>query len=273
MLNSHLDAGVELLPTGDVHIRPEPYWLGSTQVTIRASDGTYAAQDSFNVLVGWPLSLYLPVTVRNNSGTTLQQSRDAWITVIDDDFESDSLGWSLYSWYDWLQLGEGHQWFWGSRDCAAHSGQYSAWAYGGGDDGEITACGADYPNTLGSKMCLQTPVNLKYVGKAEYRAYVWADLAPGDQVCLLVTTDERADADCRGAPYYGVCRSGQTNGWEQVVLDLANVPTLGNLLGQEKVWVAVQFEADESGTRPAGAYVDDLRLRICPEGLTEYCEP
>jgi hypothetical protein len=169
-------------------------------------------------------------------------------------------------------LGEGHQWFWDRRDCAAYSGQNSAWPFGGGDDGEITPCGAEYPNTLGSKMCLQTPINLKYVAKAEYRMKVWTDLASGDEICLLVT-DQGASEDCTGAQYYGFCRSGKTNGWEDMVLDLADVPTLGNLLGEEQVWVAVQFEANESGTRAAGAYVDDVMLRICPEDLTDYCEP
>jgi hypothetical protein len=272
MLNTDLKAGVQLSPTGDVHVRPEPYWLGSTKVTVRADDGTYAAQDSFNVLVGWPLSLYLPLVLRNSSGVIAPATRNAWITVINDDFESESFSWRRTSWYDWLQLGEGHQWFWDRRDCAAYSGQNSAWPYGGGDDGETTSCGAEYPNTLGSKMCLQTPVNLEYVAKAEYRMKVWTDLAPGDEICLLVT-NQGASEDCRGAQYYGICRSGRTNGWEDMALDLANVPTLGNLLGQEQVWVAVQFEADGSGSRPAGVYVDDVMLRICPEGLTDYCEP
>ncbi|MCJ7837908.1 MAG: hypothetical protein MUP61_01670, partial [Burkholderiales bacterium] len=74
-----------------------------------------------------------------------------------------------------------------------------------------------------------------------------------------------------GDYYRGVCRSGQTNGWEDLTLDLTNVPTLGNVLGQERVCVAVTFQANIGNSRPEGAYVDDVTMRICPEGLTDLC--
>jgi hypothetical protein len=70
---------------------------------------------------------------------------------------------------------------------------------------------------------------------------------------------------------YGVCRFGKTNGWEDLSLDLTKVPTLGSLLGNENVRVAVKFTANESGSRPGGVYVDDARVRLCPQGLT--CTP
>jgi hypothetical protein len=47
----------------------------------------------------------------------------------------------------------------------------------------------------------------------------------------------------------------------------------GNVLGQENVCLAVTFWGGAAETRPEGAYVDDVRLRICPEGLEDYCTP
>ena len=43
--------------------------------------------------------------------------------------------------------------------------------------------------------------------------------------------------------------------------DLTNVYTLGNLLGQPQVWIAVRFFSDYSVTYPEGAYVDDIGVR------------
>ncbi len=114
------------------------------------------------------------------------------------------------------------------------------------------------------------PINLKYTSAAEFSVKLWSNLAAGDQVCIVATTDLNADYPVNTI-FYGNCRTGTTNGWENFKLDLAQVPLLGNLLGMEKIWVAVQFSANESGTLPGGAYVDDALLRVCPQGLT--CQP
>lgn len=275
MLNTDPAMGVTLQSSGSVHVSPEPYWAGRTRVTLRASDGVYAVQDTFEVVVGWPHSLYLPVVLRNSSKASAA-TRSAWITMLYDDFESESLGWSRHSWILTPPYGPGGQYWWAKRDCRAYSGQYSVWPYGDGDDGELLSCGAEYPNTLSSIMYKATPVNLKYVAQGEYSAKVWTNLAPGAQVCLNVAVLESGTCYGTWGPvgdYYGVCRSGQTNGWEDLTLDLANVPVVGSMLGEEHVCLAVNFYGGESETRPEGAYVDDVSLRVCPEGLTGYCAP
>jgi len=71
--------------------------------------------------------------------------------------------------------------------------------------------------------------------------------------------------------WYGVCRSGVTNGWEDLKLDLTNVPTLGNMLGQPRMCVAITFYAEEGDSRPEGAYVDDVSVRLCPQELDSLC--
>ncbi|MBN2005608.1 MAG: Ig-like domain-containing protein [Anaerolineae bacterium] len=274
MLNTQPGVSVVLQPSGEVHLSPEPSWQGRTLITIRAGDGVYAVQDTFAVVVGWPHSLYLPVVLRNNGVTAI---RDAWITKFSDNFESGTIGWhrSGWTWKDGDPPPGGFGWYlWGLSECRAYSGQQSAWAYGGGDDGELLPCGAAYPDaySLGSMMNQSVPVNLKYVAKGTYSAKVWTNLAPDDEVCLKVALLESGDCDTGAkTEYYGVCRSGATNGWEDLTLDLANVPVLGNVLGQERVCVAVISQANIGDSRPEGAYVDDVTMRFCPEGLTDLC--
>jgi hypothetical protein len=52
------------------------------------------------------------------------------------------------------------------------------------------------------------------------------------------------------------------------VLDLTNVPSLGNLAGQPNAWIALVFQSDVDTNYPEGAYVDDIVLRKCSVGCT-----
>ncbi|MBN1874951.1 MAG: Ig-like domain-containing protein [Anaerolineae bacterium] len=275
MLDTDPTVGVALQSSGEIHITPESYWQGETQVTVRASDGAYAVQDTFEVVVGWPHALYLPVVLRNSSEISVLNVRSAQVTFLEDDFESGITGWSRVAWISTPPDGPGGWYWWDTRDCRAYSGEYSAWPYGGNDDGELLACGAEYPNTLNSTMYKIMPVNLKYVSQGAYSAKVWTNLAPGDEICLKVAVLDSGycqnDYGWQVGDYYGVCRSGQTDGWENLTLDLADVPTLGNVLGQERVCLSVDFQANETESRPEGVYVDDVNLLACPEGLTGYC--
>ncbi len=268
MFNTPPAAGVALQPTGEIHVRPAVDWLGLADVIIRASDGVYAVQDSFTVLVGWPQTLYLPIILRQSTGSTAT-TRDGWVNVFTDGFEAESFSWRRLGWID----GWGDSYYWGRSACRVYAGQFSAWIAAAGT-GAPLPCGATYPNTMGTMMYLNQPINLAYAGKGELRSQVWANLAEGDEVCLKVAVTNSESCENLGTtPYHGVCRSGQTNGWETLTLDLANVPTLGNVLGQPRVCPAVIFQADAAGNRSEGAYVDDVSLRLCPQGLEAYCVP
>jgi hypothetical protein len=74
-----------------------------------------------------------------------------------------------------------------------------------------------------------------------------------------------------GSQFYtsnpGSCFSGTSGGnFVATSLDLSDVYTLGSLIGQPQVWIAVVFTSDNSNTYPEGAYVDDLLLRKCVGG-------
>ena len=73
-------------------------------------------------------------------------------------------------------------------------------------------------------------------------------------------------ASVNGTNFYGTCISGNTGGWSNQTLDLSNVDTLGNLLGQPNVWVALVFTSDFSVTFSEGGYVDNIVLRKCTGG-------
>ncbi|MBN1318560.1 MAG: Ig-like domain-containing protein [Anaerolineales bacterium] len=260
-----LDAGVTLANNGYLSVNPQAEWEGEMEVTIQAAYGGVTAQDTFRVSRGWPNQIYLPDILRNSSGSRSVAGRAPWMVPLEDDFE-DTFLWQPYSSYSGIDR---PVLFWGARDCASYSGEYSAWPFGMTWDEEGLECGANYPDNYWSSMCRQAPVNLTYTNKAEFRAKVWTDLAPGHELCLVVT--DSIYNECYNATYYGVCRTGKTNGWEDMVLDLSNVPGMGNLLGREQVWVSIQFKAEGTGARPIGAYVDDVQVRLCPEGLT--CQP
>ncbi|MBM3129835.1 MAG: hypothetical protein FJ009_14580 [Chloroflexi bacterium] len=95
---------------------------------------------------------------------------------------------------------------------------------------------------------------------AELRFKLWLN-TPGypDRLSYYASTD--------GNYFYGYY-SNPTGGWVDRVMDLSNVYTLGNLLGQPNVWIAFRFYSDASTNAAEGAYLDDILLRKCPTGAT-----
>ena len=277
--NSQPRVDVTLQATGRVDLRIEPYWRGSSEVTLRVTDGVTFAQDTFSVLAGWTHSLYLPLVLRDNTGSAVASPRSAWALLINDGFESESLGWHRSGWAsnEGPPPPGGFGWYlWGLSTCRVYAGEKSAWAYGGGDDGSLLPCRAPYPDTysIGTALSRTMPVNLKYAGKGEFTAKVWTNLAPDDNLCLEVGLLDPGAIDCDTGVthgWYGACRTGQSNGWQDLRLNLAQVPTLGNVLGRTDVCVRVAFKSDIGDSRPEGAYVDEVMLRVCPAGLEGYC--
>jgi len=277
--NSQPRVNVTLQPSGAVELRIEPYWRGSSKVTLHATDGVVAAQATFTVLAGWPHALYLPLVLRQSTGSVAAAPRDAWATLINDGFESESFSWHRSGWVNIVGPPPpgGWGWYlWGHSTCRVYAGEKSAWAIGGGDDGSLLPCRAPYPGTysLGSAMNLTMPVNLKYAGKGEFTAKVWTNLAPDDTLCLEVGLLDPGATQCDTGVtggWYGACRTGQSNGWQDLRLDLAQVPTLGRVLGRADVCARIVFRADIGDSLPEGAYVDEVVLRACPVGFEANC--
>jgi len=177
-----------------------------------------------------------------------------WEILVNEGFEGDFPGW----WQVYDAGASGGEYYWEKRACRPFAGGYSGWVVGGGLDGANLACGSNYPSNVEAWMIFG-PFSLEGATAAELRYKLWLNTEEGpDRLCRLASTD--------GLNFAGTCTSGNTAGWTDRVLNLANVPGLGNLLGQAEVWIALEFTTDSVNTKPEGGYVDDVVLRVCPGG-------
>ncbi|MEP7358692.1 MAG: hypothetical protein ABI847_15705, partial [Anaerolineales bacterium] len=196
-----------------------------------------------------------PVTSRVYLPTILRVApAAAWQTITQEDFESSFPG-AL-----WTATEPGvDEYFWAPRDCRPGTGSKSGWAMGGGSFGAGLACGSNYIDFANSWLTYG-PFSLADATAAEFSLNLFENTTGSlDRVCLAASTN--------GDQYYGDCQSGTTGGvFEPHTLDLANVFTLGNLLGNSDLRVAVVFLSNNNTNLPEGAYVDDIVLRQCLGG-------
>jgi hypothetical protein len=170
-----------------------------------------------------------------------------WVTLILETFEGAFPGaWRVYD-----QSPDDGEYYWATRDCRADSGQWSAWAVGGGD-GVGLPCGSDYPNNASSHMTFG-PFSLSDANAALLILKLWMSGGVGfDQLCTSASLD--------GIAFLADCTTQATNGWEEWRFDLTNVYELGDVTGQPNVWVGIHFLSDGSGVLAEGAYVDNIVL-------------
>jgi hypothetical protein len=181
-----------------------------------------------------------------------------WVTLAQQDFEGSFPG----AWQVSDQFPGTGEYYWANRNCQVFAGSSSGWAVGGGANGSGLACGSDYPNDADSWM-IYGPFSLQGATAANLTYQAWVNTeVTFDNLCRFASVD--------GVNFYGTCTSGNTGGWVAKTLDLSNVYTLGNLLGQPQVWVAVYFFSDSSFTFPEGAYIDNVVLQECSASV---CPP
>jgi serine protease AprX len=188
----------------------------------------------------------------NVQSVIVQPSAAGWTTIVSEDFEDGWPGpWSV----DDDNGSTGGYYYWANRSCRPYSGGYSGWPVGGGANGALLGCGSSYPNDANTWMVFG-PFSLQGATAAEFKFTQWVQSEKDyDWLSRLVSTN--------GTNFYGWRTSGNTGGWTDVVLDLSNVPTLGNLLGQQAVWIAIRFGSDGTVNYAEGAYVDNIVLRKC----------
>ena len=176
----------------------------------------------------------------------------SWTTIASQDFEGAFPGaWQVFD-NDGTTNGE---YQWAKRNCKSYAGSYSGWAVGGGANGAVLTCGANYPNNADSWM-VYGPFSLTDATASDLQFKLWLNSETSyDQICRL--------ASINGTNFFGTCTTGNSGGWIDKVLDLSNVYNLGNLMGQSNVWVALVYSSDASNNYPEGAYVDNIVLRKC----------
>jgi len=179
-------------------------------------------------------------------------SPPGWVTIASQNFEGAFPG----DWLVWDDNGSNYgEYYWGKRTCRPYAGSYSGWGVGGGAQGSALSCGSTYPHNAASWM-MYGPFSLVDAARAELQFKLWLYTEPeNDYVFRGASVD--------GVNFYGFATSGNTQGWTDKSLDLANVPTLGNLLGRSQVWVALGFASNGSTAYAEGGYVDNIVLRQC----------
>lgn len=259
-----VQAGITLDQDGFININPEPGWIGVVQATVEASDGALTARDTFEVNVGWN-RLYLPLLQGGGQTTPPQTTRSEWLVLFADDFENNDFwqwatGSIIHNTSEFIHV------FWGRRDCLAFSGTHSAWILAGGEDGALFPCGGYLDKNYETRMTLRHSFSMRYLGAAQIRLKAYTEMGPHDGLCLEARFNQ-------GQITSAQCINGNTGGWQDLILDLENLPGVGNVLGQDlKMELAVYFQADLASSRtPPAVFVDDVEFRVCPAGLTQYC--
>jgi hypothetical protein len=165
-----------------------------------------------------------------------------WRTVLNETFESGFPGtsWALYNSPTW-----------GATTSAAHNGTGSVWC---GASSLLPAGG--YTNDMEAWM-VYGPFSLADTKDATvnfwYKNYSEAD---ADYLGCLASTNG-ADFD------YAFYVSGDQNTWRAGSVSLKAAGSLGNLCGNNQVWVAFLFLSDPSicGPTYTGAFLDDVTIQ------------
>jgi uncharacterized repeat protein (TIGR01451 family) len=186
--------------------------------------------------------VYLPLVLRN------YPLPSGWVTVLSEDFEGSFPG---STWEVSDDDPDSGRYYWGKRDCRDNGGSFSAWSVGAGDT--TLSCGSNYPNDVFAWM-IYGPFSLADATAAELTFDWWSDTEYDYDIFLW-------GASTNGAEYYGTGATGDWSSWTTgELLDLGAVPILGNLLGEDQVWIAFVFSSDFSVT-DRGSFVDNVLLR------------
>jgi hypothetical protein len=184
-----------------------------------------------------------------------------WITVLQEGFEATPD--PLWQFRDDNGASSG-AYQWGPRDCQPFTGSYSAWAVGGGADGDTLACVSPYPDNVATTM-IYGPFSLADAKLAQVRFKLrYEGLLDG-------TFSWAASSD--GTVFRGRSLYGQPIGWTTLDLDLGDLDPFDpgvSVLGKPQVWVAFRFTSDATGHASPGPFVDDVFIRKC---LDTLCSP
>lgn len=178
-----------------------------------------------------------------------QGSEPPWTPVITETFESDiSLDWTL-------QDGDGAsngQYYWATTNYTASQGTSSAWATGGGADGELLTPGTDnYPPNALSYM-IRGPIDISGTTRARLRFDYWLQTEQNlDVLQVQASTDGTTFSPTASF-------SGNSDGWQSETVDL------NAYAGEEQVWIAFFFSSN-GATNDLGAFVDNVILETRAE--------
>jgi hypothetical protein len=212
--------------------------------------GGYAG-DEFSLFIATECGK-LAIETEIDDPTPTPPPSEGWEIILEDDLNGDISQW----------LAEGNP-TWGQTECRSNSAPASVWPAASEGDA-VTACEDDYPNGVNSWF-IYGPFDLSDATAAEVTFDYWLQSENGhDYLKWLASAD--------GTDFYGLKRSGDSNGWKTKTFDLSDVNHLGDLRGESEVWFAFIFESDGSNT-DAGAFVDDVTIRKYVGGTPDQAAP
>lgn len=183
---------------------------------------------------------------------------DGWTTILNDGFEAVPWPFAGWSTYDVNGATNGN-YYWDDDDYKPYRGSWSAWPANNALDPAFS----NYPNNQRTWM-IYGPFSLADAAKATMTFQYWSQ------------TELRYDwlgwfASPNGSSFYGNWVSGDSGGWRPGVIDFANVPGYGSMLGDSSVWIGFYFYSD-SNTTLKGPFIDDLFIQKfnCPSQYTAY---
>lgn len=184
---------------------------------------------------------------------------DTWTTLFADDFEGAFPGsWQIVNNGLFNDAGWGRWTCW-SGATPTHSAGCAA-----GGDAAIT-CGESYYDNQNAWM-VYGPFSLAGgITAAELQLRFKLECEdPGTEIWDYFSVMASAD----GSMFFGSRFTG-TVAPQAYTLDLADVPEIGSLLGDNQVWIACFFHSDGSVQEPNGAQVDDVVLRVATASTSD----
>ncbi len=136
---------------------------------------------------------------------------------------------------------------WGKTSYRSYQGYYSGWCAGSSRNPS-----QGYASNMNAWM-VYGPFSLADAYDAYVSFYRWANTEAGYDSLW-------AGASVDGIWFYrSYWCTGNFSQWEERILDLTDVPGLGNLCGRSQVWIAFRFVSDGS-IQYEGAYLDSIVL-------------
>ncbi len=198
----------------------------------------------------------LAVGANNDMWWRFNTIPDPWNILTSYDFESASMpsGWTAYD------RGEhGGVYYPARRNCDAYPGSfYSGWMIGGGTDGSMLSCGANYPNNAEAWL-KYGPFSLYGVNAAYLTFAFRLQSNYYDYFKYLISSDNFV-ADSNG--FWWQSTSG---GWQVISMNLGDVYEDGTNISYlgKTAHIAFVFDSDPTSIWPEGAYVDNIDVYVC----------
>lgn len=142
---------------------------------------------------------------------------------------------------------------WDDDNARPHGGSWAAWCADQAFDGapDLDPETDEYVNDMES-WAIYGPFSLADADAAVVDFSYWNESESGYDYFGWY-------ASINGTSFSGTRISGNTGDWVRHSFDLSDVPTLGDLRGQDEVWIGFRFVSDGSVTYE-GAWIDDVTL-------------